>query len=63
MPDMRFWWCLNHHQVEPDDGCANSQRLGPYPDAETAARALEIVKERNEAWDNDPNWNDDDLED
>jgi hypothetical protein len=55
----QFWYCLNHHQVEPEDGCANSHRLGPYESEAEASRALEKVKERNEAWDNDPRWNDD----
>jgi hypothetical protein len=33
--------------------------LGPYPSAAEAERALEKVQERNDAWDDDPNWNDD----
>jgi len=61
--DSQFWYCLNHHRVEPADGCANSSRLGPYATEAEAERALEKVQERNEAWDNDPNWNDDLLED
>ena len=60
---MKYWYCLNHHRVEPDDGCANSDRLGPYETSEEASRALEKVEERNREWDNDPNWNDDLLED
>jgi hypothetical protein len=62
MTDLHYWYCLNHHRVEPDDGCANSSRLGPYDSREEAARALERVEERNREWDNDPRWNDD-LED
>ncbi|MEP6816193.1 MAG: hypothetical protein ABI873_11645 [Marmoricola sp.] len=58
-----FWYCLNHHRVEPDDGCASSSRLGPYPSQEEASRALEKVEERNQEWDNDPKWNDDLIED
>jgi hypothetical protein len=45
--------------VEPEEGCKAADRLGPYPSQAEAARALEKVEERNEAWDNDPNWNDD----
>ena len=45
------------------DGCAYKDRLGPYDTEAEAARALEKVKERNEEWDNDPNWNDNELED
>ena len=36
---------------------------GPTPPEEEAERALEKVEERNEEWDNDPKWNDDELED
>ncbi len=56
---MTYWYCLNHHAVEAADGCDYKDRLGPYDTEAEAARALEKVKERNEAWDNDPNWNDD----
>ena len=53
-----FWYCLNHHTVEGAEGCDWADRLGPYPTEAEAARALEKVEERNRAWDNDPNWND-----
>jgi len=46
-----YYFCLNHHRVEGVDGCSAPDRLGPYPDEATAARALEIVQERNEAAD------------
>ena len=55
--DEEFWYCLKHHQVEGHDGCRNADRLGPYPTAEDAARALDKVAERNDEWDNDPVWN------
>ncbi|MBJ7359968.1 hypothetical protein [Nocardioides sp.] len=54
----KYWFCLNHHAVEGPDGCDYKDRLGPYESEAEAARALEKVKERNEAWDNDPKWND-----
>ena len=54
-----YWYCLKHHAVEGEEGCRNSDRLGPYPSHAEAARALEKVEERNEEWDNDPRWNDD----
>jgi hypothetical protein len=54
-----YWFCLTHHRVEPRDGCRNADRLGPYTSEAAAARALESVEERNEAWDSDPRWNDD----
>ena len=57
--DQRFYYCLKHRAVEEKDGCPASDRLGPYPTRAEAERALERVAERNEAWDNDPAWNDD----
>lgn len=56
---MAYWFCLKHHSVEGDEGCPNKDRLGPYESQAEAARALDKVAERNEAWDNDPDWNDD----
>ena len=57
--DEEYWFCLTHHAVEGRGGCRNQDRLGPYPTAAEAARALEKVEERNEEWDNDPAWSDD----
>jgi hypothetical protein len=57
-----YWYCLKHHQVESEEGCRNADRLGPYPTPEAAARALEKVQERNEEWEHDPTWNDDEEE-
>ena len=55
----RFYYCLVHSSVEERTGCKASDRLGPYPTREEAEHALEKVQQRNEAWDNDPAWNDD----
>jgi hypothetical protein len=63
MSDDRYWFCLKHHTVEGAVGCTAADRLGPYASASEAARALEKVAERNEAWDNDPAWNDDAAKD
>ena len=46
-----WWYCLKHNRVEHGAGCPNKQRMGTYPDEATAARALNIAAERNEAWD------------
>ena len=46
-----YWYCLKHKQVEPKEGCAWADRLGPYPTEAEAARALEKVAERNAKWD------------
>ena len=58
MSDGKFYFCTRHNAVEGPDGCGVMDRLGPYPTREEAERALEKVQERNEEWDNDPNWND-----
>ena len=63
MAEEKYWFCLTHHEVEGEQGCRNQDRLGPYPTAEAASRALEMVEERNEEWENDPAWNDDKRED
>jgi hypothetical protein len=60
MADGQWWYCLQHKTVEADDaGCKAVDRLGPYASREEAASALQRVAERNDAWDNDPKWNDD----
>ena len=55
----RYYFCLEHHTVETEDGCRAADRLGPYDSRDEAEHALEKVQERNEDWDNDPKWNDD----
>jgi hypothetical protein len=54
-----YWYCLKHQAVEGSDGCKSADRLGPYASREEASHALDKVAERNDAWDNDPDWNDD----
>jgi hypothetical protein len=54
----KFFYCVRHHAVEGVDGCAPIDRLGPYDTRAEAERALEKARERNEQWDDDPNWND-----
>ncbi|MFG1812505.1 hypothetical protein ACGFIF_01975 [Kribbella sp. NPDC049174] len=54
-----WYYNVKTGKVEPYQGEKSADRLGPYNSPEEAARALEIVQERNEAWDNDPKWNDD----
>ncbi len=56
----QFYFCLDHHTVEGEVGCRAADRLGPYPTRGEAERALQKVAERNETWDNDPDWNDPD---
>jgi hypothetical protein len=54
----RYYWCLSHQRVETEANmCASKDRLGPYNSAAEAERALERVRERNEAWDaEDARW-------
>jgi hypothetical protein len=53
-----YYWCLRHNRVETDDNaCAERYRLGPYPTAAEAERALDRVAERNAEWDaEDARW-------
>ncbi len=62
MSDTSGWYyCLTHQTVEQGKGCKGGDRMGPYPDAATAARALEIARERTKANDEaDRRWNGDD---
>jgi hypothetical protein len=55
-----WYYCIEHRKVEPKLGCRITDRIGPFATREEAAKALEKVDERNEAWDGDPDWNDDD---
>lgn len=63
MAEGEWYYCLDHQRVEPYEGCRSLSRLGPYPTAGAAARALERVNERNEEWENDPRYADPDDED
>jgi hypothetical protein len=58
-----WYYCLDHHTVEPYEGCRSASRLGPYPTIDEAWAALARVAERNQAWDNDPRFTDDDPDD
>jgi len=47
MADANAWYyCLTHQTVEKGVGCKGADRMGPYPDEATAARSLEIARER-----------------
>jgi hypothetical protein len=50
---MSWYYCLVHQRVEPEEGCANAERLGPYATEAEAQHALELAKQRNEAFDRD----------
>ncbi len=59
MADGQWYWCLTHKKVEPYGACKAADRLGPYATADEAAGALDEVAKRNEQWDNDPRFDDD----
>lgn len=46
----QWWYCLKHQRVEPEEGCPNAERLGPFDTQEEASHALEIAAKRNEEW-------------
>ncbi len=50
---MSWYYCLVHQKVEPEAGCANAERLGPFDTEAEAAGALELAHERNAAFDSD----------
>lgn len=50
---MSWYYCLVHHAVEPELGCANAERMGPYATQDQAAAAMERAKERNDSFDAD----------
>jgi hypothetical protein len=51
-----WWWCTEHSVVEPNDGCPNAVRLGPFESANAAAEALELAHRRTEEWDAGDRW-------
>lgn len=54
--DDEWYYCVEHDTVEPKVGCRVTNRLGPYPSREEAARAMETVERRNEEWDENDRW-------
>jgi hypothetical protein len=57
--DENLWYyCLNDHTVRQGKEARGLDRMGPYPDRESAQNALEIAKARNAAADSDDaKWN------
>jgi hypothetical protein len=49
MSDEQWYYCLKHGTVEKAEGCRAADRLGPYPDRESAAHALELAHQRTAA--------------
>lgn len=62
MADSQQWgWDLHRERAIPwsERGPAEDV-LGPYPSREAAENWRDRVAERNEDWDDDPDWNDPD---
>ncbi len=50
-PDSSWYYDLKTGEVTQGRQRSWTRRMGPYPTAEAASRALETARERNEAWD------------
>ena len=46
-----FWFCQQHHTVEPFAGCGSKQRIGPFDTEAEAAKALDTIADRNRRYD------------
>ncbi len=60
MAQGEWYYCLEHHAVEPYEACRSATRLGPYATPTDAANALARVAQRNDDWEHDPRFNDED---
>lgn len=60
MADEEWFYCLHHGRAVRRGECRVDQRLGPFATKAEAERALEKVDTRNDEWDDDPDWNDED---
>lgn len=58
--DEQWYYCIEHGTVERFGECPAKNRLGPYESLEAAQEALKLAQIRNERWDKDPAWNEDD---
>ncbi|MCW2525015.1 MAG: hypothetical protein JWO63_3350 [Frankiales bacterium] len=55
-----FWYCEDHHTVEPFEGCGSKNRIGPFKTEDEAAHALETIAARERRYDQeDAAWDDD----
>lgn len=50
-PELKWWYCVKHQTPEHGNVCGSRDRLGPFPDESTAARAPEIARARTAAAD------------
>jgi hypothetical protein len=45
-----FWFCMKHRRVEQYAETDSANRIGPFETADEAARALEIIREREKSY-------------
>lgn len=43
-----WFWCTEHARVEPEAGCPNDRRLGPYETRQEAEDAIARTRERTQ---------------
>jgi hypothetical protein len=56
-----YWYCMDHRRVEKFEDTDSKNRIGPFPTAEAASRALQTIAEREKAYDSeDSAWEGDD---
>lgn len=60
MADEQWYYCMDHQAVEQLESCDSRNRLGPYATRTEAGQALDRAAQRNESWDEDPRFNDED---
>ncbi|XVX21736.1 methionine aminopeptidase [Actinomycetota bacterium] len=62
---MAYWYNIETRQVEDDDNRSPGENvMGPYETREEAANALEIARQKTEAWDEeDRRYEDEGFED
>ncbi len=59
-PDQVWWYDLKTKSaIQASKAGKAADRLGPYATREEAEHAMERVAERNEKWENDSKWDDD----
>jgi len=46
-----FWFCVDHHTVEPFAGCGSQNRIGPFDTEDAAAHALQTIADRERRYD------------
>lgn len=51
-----WFYCLRHQTVEEGPECPAKDRFGPYATRREAEHAMDLARERNDEWRNDPRW-------